>query len=625
MEKANLAADHDQAATVKSEPPIESIERVTSNIKVSDILQSHDEVSLGTVDPPAAALASESQAAPYEEECPICTQLLASPDQEPAKLACSHRFHVACLLDWAQVSTSCPYCRADFTELQVLASTQADAATVRRLPVESKTQIAHYNEEGEEDEGVLLDWFIDDEEYDQSGVYYEPYQPPRCIMCGSSEQTDTLMLCDLCDDTYHALCLGHIALPLGPFYCPTCHTIRGSEITANARSRPVRTVASRRHTRSTRRTQTSRDRRADPTARRTYRTSRPAPGAIEGAARLAEWRRAWRRVRHQASNHLQEPEWTQHAQTQTEALTPAQERERRLWRTRLDSARLASGRPKTAPGADDEKLEDPHTAHLWHEFEKAATGLDRLRVKADATGQSGSRPSAIVATRSPSPPPALEQTSLGESVSRSTKQKRPVRRVSEQVSTPIKRGADTQSTREQSAKRLQSETGSSSSGAYVSKLDGILVNIRRPPALELSPLKITTPAHGAISGGTISPPVASSPAASSSRSVRSSLSSGPGSPCSPAETDPDGYFGHSPTHTDKLAAPVSPGSKSGLTPSLTQAVTKHLVSQQVVMLLQAHYDVQRIDKRQFARINRDVTRAVYSEYAAAVLPDEACQ
>lgn len=47
-------------------------------------------------------------------DCCICLQSFCN--EESGKLGCGHRFHKHCIMTWFMEQTSCPLCRADFTE-----------------------------------------------------------------------------------------------------------------------------------------------------------------------------------------------------------------------------------------------------------------------------------------------------------------------------------------------------------------------------------------------------------------------------------------------------------------------------------------------------------------------------
>ena len=46
----------------------------------------------------------------------------------------------------------------------------------------------------------------------------------NCVVCGSGEQADVLLLCDSCNSAYHTFCLDPplAAVPEGDWYCPDC-------------------------------------------------------------------------------------------------------------------------------------------------------------------------------------------------------------------------------------------------------------------------------------------------------------------------------------------------------------------------------------------------------------------
>ncbi|KAL1916309.1 uncharacterized protein VTP21DRAFT_5926 [Calcarisporiella thermophila] len=150
-------------------------------------------------------------------QCVICMIDLLSindpsslPDQseqstgtEIANLACSHLFHLSCLLLWAEVANSCPTCRREFDQVNI--SETIEGPIIRKIHVEKKKQAVCQNID---DYGAPVD--------DLDLVVY-------CESCGQQgDLGEELICCDDCDDTYHLYCVGLDFVPDGSWYCPKC-------------------------------------------------------------------------------------------------------------------------------------------------------------------------------------------------------------------------------------------------------------------------------------------------------------------------------------------------------------------------------------------------------------------
>ena len=53
-----------------------------------------------------------------QEECAIC--LLPNEENVTVKTPCRHVFHYSCLLEWMKIRNTCPFCRHNLTEQELL-------------------------------------------------------------------------------------------------------------------------------------------------------------------------------------------------------------------------------------------------------------------------------------------------------------------------------------------------------------------------------------------------------------------------------------------------------------------------------------------------------------------------
>ncbi|KAG5513570.1 hypothetical protein PMAC_001002 [Pneumocystis sp. 'macacae'] len=117
---------------------------------------------------------------------------------------CTHIFHHRCIRSWLKIANTCPVCRDRFYWIRL--SRSLKGVIFKAYAVEDKVNSGNN---------------------DISDVIQENYDTCRCIICGSSEDEQVLLLCDQCDDAYHTYCLGLEEVPDTDFFCPTCITLSG--------------------------------------------------------------------------------------------------------------------------------------------------------------------------------------------------------------------------------------------------------------------------------------------------------------------------------------------------------------------------------------------------------------
>ncbi|KTW29218.1 hypothetical protein T552_01174 [Pneumocystis carinii B80] len=108
---------------------------------------------------------------------------------------CRHYFHYYCIEIWVKIANTCPVCRYCFDYMRV--SRFVGGPFFSQYSVEKKGKSGSF-------EVLNLGDIC------------------RCIICGSSEDEQVLMICDRCDDGYHTYCLGLEEVPSQDFLCPTC-------------------------------------------------------------------------------------------------------------------------------------------------------------------------------------------------------------------------------------------------------------------------------------------------------------------------------------------------------------------------------------------------------------------
>ena len=125
--------------------------------------------------------------------CCICLESIAHSDLASLN-ACDHLYHKDCILSWSRIENACPLCKCKFNE--VLDISKSDKIEIN----DCKQEAAYHIELGN------IIW-VDCE----------------CIMCGSDDNEELLLLCDGCDCAAHTYCVGlGNTVPEGDYYCHSC-------------------------------------------------------------------------------------------------------------------------------------------------------------------------------------------------------------------------------------------------------------------------------------------------------------------------------------------------------------------------------------------------------------------
>lgn len=140
---------------------------------------------------------------PEGEKCAICLkkfrkQRIGNPSN------CEHNFCVTCLQEWSKSSNTCPVDRSVFET--IIVRNEVGGNIMERIEIQSRNFAIFPPVDIEE---VLLNDTI------------------TCERCGSGEDEETLLLCDLCNLGYHMACLDPPlqAIPAGSWYCPPCRLL----------------------------------------------------------------------------------------------------------------------------------------------------------------------------------------------------------------------------------------------------------------------------------------------------------------------------------------------------------------------------------------------------------------
>lgn len=138
-----------------------------------------------------------------DEDCPSCAICLSSlANRIAASISgCSHEFHNTCILKWSERINTCPIDRSKFNKI-----------TVR-------------NKEGK----IVKVTEIDDKNAATADDEEQPFpdEAVNCVICGSPDNEDVLLLCDGCNRGFHIFCLDPPldSVPEGNWICDHCSPV----------------------------------------------------------------------------------------------------------------------------------------------------------------------------------------------------------------------------------------------------------------------------------------------------------------------------------------------------------------------------------------------------------------
>ena len=179
----------------------------TPGCKAAQSRLSHLATAIGT--PP-------EEASKYDDECSICyastVREMRAEGQQGRLDCCGHAYCFECIRKWAsEVTNSCPLCKRSISRLErvgrggAVLETVAIAARELKPPEPTEAELQAMQEEAEAED--------------------------NCVVCGSGEQADVLLLCDSCNSAYHTFCLVPRlrAVPEGDWFCPDCQAARPTQ------------------------------------------------------------------------------------------------------------------------------------------------------------------------------------------------------------------------------------------------------------------------------------------------------------------------------------------------------------------------------------------------------------
>ncbi|KAI5705765.1 hypothetical protein M8J75_001521 [Diaphorina citri] len=138
-----------------------------------------------------------------DEDCPSCAICLSSlANRIAAQISgCSHEFHNTCILKWSERTNTCPIDRLKFNKITVK---NKEGKIVKVTEIDDKNAAT-----------------ADDEEQ------AFPDEAINCVICGSPDNEDVLLLCDGCNRGFHIYCLNPplARVPEGNWICQHCSPV----------------------------------------------------------------------------------------------------------------------------------------------------------------------------------------------------------------------------------------------------------------------------------------------------------------------------------------------------------------------------------------------------------------
>ena len=179
--------------------------------------------------------------------CSICHESINSGDDLGEINSCKHRFCFECINKWREIENSCPCCKLRFTTIfkKVVAS---PSKLSRLLPTSTVPGTIVGVEECQE---------TNQRPQFEDPSFEEWIQGIACVVCGTGENEEQLLLCDDCDNACHSYCAGLDDIPEGDWFCEGCSARRRREAEQQGQRRRQRqgttattTTARRRRTRT---------------------------------------------------------------------------------------------------------------------------------------------------------------------------------------------------------------------------------------------------------------------------------------------------------------------------------------------------------------------------------------
>ncbi|KAF2085277.1 hypothetical protein K490DRAFT_47118 [Saccharata proteae CBS 121410] len=305
----------DLKSDLTGSPPAEDV--VSSEVKL--------DVDNGTAAGKLPANTNDHTVAPVEASLAVEDECIAH------LLPCGHNLHNECLKPWVERANSCPICRKNFNEVELMES--IGAPVIDSYAVEDKQQVADLDTSMIVDEDLL-----------------EPSYEP-CVVCEDFGDEEHLLLCDSCEQPCHVFCAGLDEAPSGAWYCQTC--VEDPFLMAQQA--------------------TTRQRNANSISRATRRQR----AARSNRQRNDPWAQVWQQVWSRTGLDLDFPFDEEVSERRNSGL---QERELAYWQRRVDAARgqgsaerfreqaAALLRPTRPPPPPPESQDE---IRAWNAFEKA--------------------------------------------------------------------------------------------------------------------------------------------------------------------------------------------------------------------------------------------------------------
>ena len=234
---ATAAAEAEAAATAAAEA---EAQRIKAQEEEEARLQAEAEAAAATAAAEAEAAAAAADAAAEAE-----AQRIKAQEEEEARLQAEAEAAAAAAAA-AEAEAAAAAAAAAEAEAAAAAAAEAEAQRIKVQEEEEEVRL-----QAEAEAAAAAAPAVEMETEEEEAVEMETEEDIACVICGSADDGDVLLLCDGCDKAYHKKCAGVRRVPKGDWFCSTCKEQKCSTCKEPKKAAPAPTPEpTRRSTRS---------------------------------------------------------------------------------------------------------------------------------------------------------------------------------------------------------------------------------------------------------------------------------------------------------------------------------------------------------------------------------------
>ncbi|XRA99578.1 lysine-specific demethylase [Pycnococcus provasolii] len=235
---ATAAAEAEAAATAAAEA---EAQRIKAQEEEEVRLQAEAEAAAATAAAEAEAAAAAADAAAEAE----AQRIKAQEEEEEARLQAEAEAAAAAAAA-AEAEAAAAAAAAAEAEAAAAAAAEAEAQRIKVQEEEEEVRL-----QAEAEAAAAAAPAVEMETEEEEAVEMETEEDIACVICGSADDGDVLLLCDGCDKAYHKKCAGVRRVPKGDWFCSTCKEQKCSTCKEPKKAAPAPTPEpTRRSTRS---------------------------------------------------------------------------------------------------------------------------------------------------------------------------------------------------------------------------------------------------------------------------------------------------------------------------------------------------------------------------------------